>query len=141
MEQRKGRELFCAVATAAILSFSTAPVWAQTSHTSNSRSEKGVRNDNMIPSDKLQGATVVDNQNKDVGKIKEIFLDPKTGKIQRADVDFSTGTGDTYSVTWNQLHVTQKDNGDVVAKIDESVVKKVQQANNNHNNNNRSSTR
>ena len=136
MQHNKGKQLLYAVAAAAMISAPAAPLWAQTSHTTNSaRSEKNVHNDNMIPSDKIQGATVVDNHNKDVGKIKEIYLDPKTGKVQRADVDFSTGTGDTYSVTWNQLHLNRKDNGDIVARVDESVVKRVQAANTSHNNN------
>ena len=145
MKPGKNKQLLCAVATAAMVSLPAVPLWAQTTHTSDSvRSEKNVRNDHMVASDKLQGATVVDNHNNDVGKIKEIFLDPQTGKIQRADIDFSTRTGKTYSVTWNQIHVTQKDNGDIIAKVDESVVRRVQEArqdNNRRDNNQRSSTR
>ena len=141
MNQSPTRQFFYAAATAAILSLSTTPVFAaDTSHTSNSRSAKNVQNEHMISADKLQGATVFDNHDKDVGKIKTIFLDAKTGKIQRADVDFSTGTGKTYSVPWSQLHVSQKDNGDIVAKVDESVIRRVQEAKDN-NNNQRSSTR
>jgi len=145
MKEGQSKQFLYGVATAAILTFSVAPAWAQTSHTSNSdRSTKSVSNDHMVSADKLQGATVVDNQNKNVGKIKQIYLDPQSGKIQRADIDFSTGTGDTYSVTWNQLHVTRKDNGDIIARVDESVVRKVQQAanrNNNNTSNQRSSSR
>src|ERR1051325_3177285 len=128
MNQCPTRRFFYAAATAAILSLSTTPVWAADTHTSNSRSTNHVQNEHMISADKLQGATVYDNQNKDIGKIKTLFLDAKTGRIQRADVDFTTGTNKTYSVPWSQIHVSQKDNGDIVAKIDESVVRKVQEA-------------
>ena len=139
------KQFLCAVATAAVVSFPTAPLWAQISETSKSaKSTNAAHNDRMISADKLQGAKVVDNQNKDVGKIKQIFVDPQSGRVQRADVDFSTGTGDTYSVTWKELHVTRNDNGDVVAKIDQSVIRRVQQANDrdkNRDNNQRSSSR
>jgi len=91
-----------------------------------------VQSDRLISTDKVAGASVVDNQNKDVGDIESIFVDPQSGKIQRVDIDFNTGTGKTYSVKWDDLNVTQKDNGDVVARVDQSVIRRVKKAEQNN---------
>jgi sporulation protein YlmC with PRC-barrel domain len=81
----------------------------------------------MISANDLRGHKVVDAHNREIGTIQNVFIDPKSGQIQRADVNFSVGAGDTYSVKWDELQV-KRQGQDLVIALDESVVQRVEQA-------------
>jgi sporulation protein YlmC with PRC-barrel domain len=81
----------------------------------------------LISAEQLKGKKVMDAQNRNVGEITNLFVDPKSGRIQRADIDFDIGPAHKYSVSWDKLKVRQQGN-DMVVTLDESIVKRVQQA-------------
>jgi sporulation protein YlmC with PRC-barrel domain len=123
------------IALTGVLSLGAAPVWAQQSNKSAQKSESRQQNMNsgLIAAEDLKGHRVVDSQNKEVGKIQNLFIDPNTGKVQRADIDFSIGNNETYSVTWDKLKVKEqaKEKGkekQIVVTVDDSIVKRMQQA-------------
>lgn len=72
----------------------------------------------------------MDANNREVGTITNLFIDPQSGRVQRADIDFNSsmfGANHKYSVAWDKLNVRQQGR-DVVVSLDESIVKRVQQA-------------
>jgi sporulation protein YlmC with PRC-barrel domain len=134
-EQKQGKKnVVSAVAAAAILSLGSAPAWAQNDQISQqkgsqSRQSSGA-SDMLISASALQDARVIDQQNREIGKITNLFVDPQNGRITRADIDFNSGmfgSGRKYSVAWDQLSV-KRQNGDMVVALDQSIVQRVQQA-------------
>jgi len=138
---RNALRIASAIAVAGVLSVGTSPLWAQSSRSnssqrqsSESRAESHISK-GLIAAEDLKGHEVVDAQNKKVGEIENLFIDMKTGKVERADIDFSIGDGSTHSVTWDKLKVKEqaKKNGEekqMVVTLDESVVKRMQEARN-----------
>ncbi len=118
---------------AAVLSLGAAPVWAQQATQKSSPSSQTrpqFKGDGMITATDLQDHKVLDTQNREVGTITNLFIDPQSGRIQRADIEFSRSvfSGDhKYSVAWEKLNVREQGN-DVVVRLDESIIKRVQQA-------------
>jgi sporulation protein YlmC with PRC-barrel domain len=143
-EKRRNRKnIASVVAVAGILSLGTAPAWAQQSNQgkatqSNQISQQQSKQsrqqdkiaDNLIAAENLQDHRVVDANNREVGTITNLFIDPQSGRVQRADIDFNSsmfGADHKYSVAWDKLKVKQQGQ-DVVVSLDESIVKRVQQA-------------
>ena len=149
MKQKKARrlqnKLVPVIAVAGALSLGAAPVWAQES---DGRSQSGQsaqqsqsgRNSqaqqrpgmsqNLISAETFRDQKVVDAQNREIGTITGLFIDPQSGRVQRANIEFSTsmfGADHKYSVDWNKLKVNRQGN-EVVVRMDESVVRRVQQA-------------
>jgi sporulation protein YlmC with PRC-barrel domain len=123
-----------AVALAGALSLGVVPVWAQQSGQSTQRqrsqmsqSRQSASSQGMISASDLRGHKVVDANNREVGTIENVFIDPQSGRMQRVDIDFSVGTKDTYSVGWDELKIKQQGR-DLVIAVDESVVRRVEQA-------------
>jgi sporulation protein YlmC with PRC-barrel domain len=81
----------------------------------------------MIAAADLTGKKVVDSNNREIGTIENIFIDPQSGRVQRADIDFSVGTNQTYSVKWDDLKI-RRQGREMVISLDQSVVQRVQQA-------------
>ena len=138
-EKRRNRKNMASViAVAGILSLGTAPAWAQqSSQDKKTQSKQGAQSrqqakmaDNLIAASELQDHKVLDAQNREVGTITNVFIDTKSGKVERADIEFSTsifGGDHKYSVAWDKLKVKEQGQ-DVVVSLDESIVKRVQQA-------------
>ena len=143
-EKRRNRKSIASVvAVAGILSLGTAPAWAQQSkegkatqskQSSEQQSKQSRQQDKiadgLITATDLQDHRVLDAQNREVGTITNLFIDPQSGRIQRADIEFSRSifNGDhKYSVAWDKLKVREQGQ-DVVVTLDESIVKRVQQA-------------
>jgi sporulation protein YlmC with PRC-barrel domain len=138
-EKRRNRKnIASVVAVAGILSLGTAPAWAQQSGQNKAPQSKqgsqsrqqGKMADNLIAANELQDHKVLDAQNREVGTITNVFIDTQSGKVQRADIEFSTsifGGDHKYSVAWDKLKVKEQGQ-DVVVTLDESIVKRVQQA-------------
>lgn len=143
-EKRRNRKNMASiVAVAGILSLGTAPAWAQQSkegkateskQSSQQQSKQSRQQDkiadNLITAENLQDHRVVDANNREVGTITNLFIDPQSGRVQRADIDFNSsmfGADHKYSVAWDKLKVRQQGQ-DVVVSLDESIVKRVQQA-------------
>jgi sporulation protein YlmC with PRC-barrel domain len=83
----------------------------------------------LVAASALEGTRVVDKRNREIGSITNLFIDPQSGKIARAAIEFNKQTfgGQKYSVTWDQLSVTRQD-GKLVVTLDESVLDRVQSA-------------
>ena len=137
-ERRRNRKnLASVIAVAGILSLGTAPAWAQQNSQKAMQSKPGSQSqhqdkmaDNLINANELEDHKVVDAQNREVGTITDLFIDPRSGKVQRADIEFSSsifGGGHKYSIAWDKLKVKEQGK-DVVVTLDESIVKRVQQA-------------
>jgi sporulation protein YlmC with PRC-barrel domain len=146
-EKRRNRKnIASVVAMAGILSLGTAPAWAQQSTQNKgqqsspnkaTQSKQGSPSrqqakmaDNLIAVNELQDQRVLDAQNREVGTITNVFIDTQSGKVERADIEFSTslfGADHKYSVAWDKLKVREQGQ-DVVVTLDESIVKRVQQA-------------
>ena len=138
MSQRKNqnKKAISAVAVAGVMALGLTPVWAQQSGSSDrqeqqrGRQEQSQRSGDLISADRLKNSRVVDQQNREIGELSNLFIDPKSGRITRADIDFNSGvfgTGETYSVSWDQLSVSRQGDEMIVA-VDQSVVQRVQQA-------------
>ena len=138
-EKRRNRKnIASVVAVAGILSLGTAPGWAQQTNqnkaaqgnqSSQSRQQAKMA-DGLSTATDLQDHRVLDAQNREIGTITNLFIDPQSGRIQRADIEFSRSifNGDhKYSVAWDKLKVKEQGQ-DVVVTLDESIVKRVQQA-------------
>ena len=100
-QKRIRKNLASAVAVAGILSLGTAPAWAQQSKQgkptqskqssqSQPRQQSNKIAENLIPASTLQDQEVVDAKNREIGTITNLFVDPQSGRIQRADIEFST---------------------------------------------------
>ena len=135
-EKRRNRKnIASVVAVAGILFLGTAPAWAQQSKEGKATQSKQSRQqdkiaDNLIAAENLQDHRVVDANNREVGTITNLFIDPQSGRVQRADIDFNSsmfGADHKYSVAWDKLKVREQGQ-DVVVTLDESIVKRVQQA-------------
>jgi sporulation protein YlmC with PRC-barrel domain len=132
----RNKHVVSAIAVAGILSLGTAPVWAQQDSQSRqqgsqSRQQAGAT-DTMIASSALEDSQVLDQQNREVGKISNLYIDPKSGRVMRADIEFDSGlfgTGQRYSVAWDQLSV-KRQNGEIVVALDQSVIQRVEKARN-----------
>lgn len=135
VNRKRNKHIVSTVAVAGVLSLGIAPVWAQQSSQSKSQQSKESSAsrqqskiaDGMIAANALQGHKVLDSNNREVGTIENLFIDPQSGRIQRADIDFSIGSNETYSVKWDQLKVRQQGQ-DVAITLDQSIVQRVQQA-------------
>jgi sporulation protein YlmC with PRC-barrel domain len=127
------KHVISAVAVAGILSLGAAPAWAQRSNqesqTKQDAGENSGMKDGMITAGSLEGSKVVDKRNREVGSISNLFIDPQSGKIVRAGIDFNKETfgGEKYSVTWDQMSIKRDGNKWVVA-VDESVLDRVHEA-------------
>lgn len=127
------KKTLSAVAVAGVMALGIAPVWAQQSseQQQRARQEQSQRSrSGLITADRLKDSRVVDQQNREIGEITNLFVDPQSGRITRADINFSggtLGTGETYSVSWDQLSFKREGN-EMVATVDQSVVQRVQQA-------------
>jgi sporulation protein YlmC with PRC-barrel domain len=126
----------CAIAAAGAISLAYSPVWAQSISSDNqeqqsSASQQRQTSDALISAEALKDTRVIDSRNREVGQLTNLFIDPESGKVARADIDFNGqmfGAGKTYSVPWEQLSVDRQ--GDqVVIAIEQSVVNRVEQAN------------
>jgi sporulation protein YlmC with PRC-barrel domain len=130
VNRKRNKHIVSTVAVAGVLSLGIAPAWAlqssQSKQSSASRQQSKLA-DGMIAANALQGHQVLDSNNREIGTIENLFIDPQTGRIQRADIDFSIGSNETYSVKWDQLKVRQQGQ-DVAITLDQSVVQRVQQA-------------
>jgi sporulation protein YlmC with PRC-barrel domain len=121
------------IAVAGVLSLGAAPLWAQQAAQKNSPSSQTrpqFKGAGMITATDLQDHKVLDTENREVGTITNLFIDPQSGRIQRADIEFSRsvfGGDHKYSVAWEKLNVREQGN-DVVVRLDESIIKRVQQA-------------
>ena len=121
-------KIFWALAVASVMSLGMAPAWAQQNQQSKSQN-KAAAADGLIAASALEGTRVVDKRNREIGSISNIFIDPQTGKIARAGIEFNKETfgGQKYSVTWEQMSVKRQD-GKIVVALDESVLDRVQSA-------------
>lgn len=139
-QKRMRKNIASAVAVAGILSLGAAPAWAQQSSQNKSTQSKQSSQsqsrqqdkiaENLIPASALQDQEVMDAKNREIGTITNLFVDPKSGRIERADIEFSNsifGSDHKYSVAWDKLQV-KRQGQDVVVTMDESIVKRVQQA-------------
>jgi sporulation protein YlmC with PRC-barrel domain len=137
-KRRNGKNIASVVAVAGVLSLGTAPVWAQQSNQnkatqskqSSQSGQQAKMADGMITATDLQDHRVLDAQNREIGTITNLFIDPQSGRIQRADIEFSRsifGGDHKYSVAWDKLKVRQQGK-DVMVTLDQSIVKRVQQA-------------
>ena len=136
------RRVASAIVVAGALSLGAALVSAQQTNPSKQRASQGSQSSqsqrasisqNLIAAENFRDQRVVDAQNRDVGTITELYIDPQSGRVQRADIEFSTsmfGPDHKYSVEWNKLKVKQQGNNnkDMVVMLDESIVRRVQQA-------------
>lgn len=138
-QRRMRKNIASAFAVAGILSLGTVPVWAQQSNQnkaqqsnqSSQSQQQAKMAEALIPATNLQDQRVLDAQNREIGTITNLFVDPQSGRIQRADIEFSRsifGADHKYSVAWDKLKVKQQGQDDVVVTLDESIVKRVQQA-------------
>jgi sporulation protein YlmC with PRC-barrel domain len=122
------QQIVSTVAVAGMLSLGIAPAWAQQrGESSSSRQSATAAADGMIAANDLRGHTVLDSNNREIGTIEDLFIDLQSGRVQRADIDFSIGTDETYSVKWDQLKVKSQGK-DLVISLDPAVVQRVQQA-------------
>jgi sporulation protein YlmC with PRC-barrel domain len=121
-------KIFWALAVVSVMSLGMAPAWAQQNQQSKSQN-KAAAADGLIAASALEGTRVVDKRNREIGSISNIFIDPQTGKMARAGIEFNKETfgGQKYSVTWEQMSVKRQD-GKIVVALDESVLDRVQSA-------------
>ena len=134
-KNRKQKNVFSAVAVAGILSLGVSPGMAAAQ---SSGSQSGQQNqhaqqqraDALITAESLRDAQVIDHQNREIGSVNNLFIDPESGRIARADIDFNGGlfgAGQRYSVQWDDVNV-QRRNGELVLMVDQSIVQRVEQA-------------
>jgi sporulation protein YlmC with PRC-barrel domain len=119
---RRHKSVVAAVATASVLSLGFTPVFAQQKQESPEHQKANM--DKLLSADSLKGTRVMDRQNRQLGTISDIFIDPATGKIQRADIDFnreSVGADREYSVAWDKVSLN-REGDEVVATLDRSIV-------------------
>jgi sporulation protein YlmC with PRC-barrel domain len=135
-ERRRNRKsLASVIAVAGILSLGTTPAWAQQNSQKAMQNKPGSQSqdkmaDNLINANELEDHKVVDAQNREVGTITNLFIDAQSGKVQRADIEFSSsvfGGDHKYSIAWDKLKVKEQGK-DVVVTLDESIVQRVRQA-------------
>lgn len=89
-----------------------------------------VKADTMIPASTLIDSRLYDAQNREIGNVRNLLIDPKTGRIMRADLELTKGTGwfgpdQKLSVNWDQLAVKRK-NGELVVALQQAVLDKIQ---------------
>lgn len=125
---KRNTKIVSVIAVAGMMSLGAAPSWAQTSSRSDRQAQQ--QSSGLLSAEAIKDTKVMDSQNREIGELNNIFIDPKSGKISRADIAFSgdvIGDGKTYSVAWDQLTVKQQ--GDKITMIlDQSVVDRVAQA-------------
>lgn len=135
---RMRKNIGSVIAVAGILSLGTAPALAQQSKqekaTQGKQSSQARQQDKvaegLIAIDSLRDQKVVDAQNREIGTVSNLFVDPKSGRIERVNIEFSGGlfgADHKYSVAWDKLTV-KREGRDLVLTMDESIVKRVQQA-------------
>jgi len=129
MKQKRQHKKFVvpAVAVAGILSLGGAPVWAQQSDRKSTQSSAA--EDGMITAGALEGTKVLDKRNREIGSIDNLYIDPASGQVVRAGIEFNKETfdGKKYSVAWSDLQIKRQD-GKLVVALDESVIDRVQNA-------------
>jgi len=134
MNQRKKQKknVVSAVAVAGIMSLGFTPAWAQQSSQSEGQQQQQQQRsgEGLISAEALKDSRVIDSQNREIGELNNLFIDPQTGRITRADIEFNGGlfgAGETYSVSWDQLSVRRQGDQIVVA-VDQAWVERVEQA-------------
>lgn len=133
-QNRRNKKVFSAVAVAGMLSLGMSPAWAQSGQAgatgAGQQAKQAQRADALIAATSLMDTQVIDHQNREVGRLNNLFIDPDTGTITRADIEFDTGlfgAGQRYSIEWDNVEVKQH-NGQMVLAVDQSIVQRVEQA-------------
>lgn len=81
----------------------------------------------MISAESLVNSKVLDHNNKEIGTVKSLMLDPQSGKLVRADITLGGGSllgigaEQRVSVPWEQLSVKRQDRNFVVVLNQEFV--------------------
>lgn len=88
------------------------------------------KTDVMVTASSLINSRVIDSQNREIGTLSNLMVDPKTGRILRADIELAKGAGwfgpeQRMSVSWEQLAVKQQD-GKIVVALQQDVLDRVQ---------------
>jgi sporulation protein YlmC with PRC-barrel domain len=96
-------------------------------------SPKGERmqSETMISVQSLVNSKVLDRDNKQIGTVKNLMLDPKSGRLVRADIALGRGgflgiqTGEQrVSVPWEQLSVKRQE-GELVLVMNQEFVERI----------------
>jgi|GEM_PF-1463526 len=135
-KQNRRKNVVSVVAVAGVMALGATPLWAQQWGQSQQSgrqqsAQNETRSDALVTANTLKESPVVDAQNHKIGEMTNLFIDPQTGKIARADIEFSGeafGKEKKHSVSWEQLSVKRQGDGFVVA-LDQSVIDRVQVAN------------
>jgi sporulation protein YlmC with PRC-barrel domain len=89
------------------------------------------QSDTLISVQALTNSKVLDAQNKEMGSVKNIMIDPRSGKLVRADISLGRGgvlgmgDGDQrFSVPWEQLSLKRQE-GQFVLVLNREVVETI----------------
>ena len=128
--------LYSVVAVAGALSVGTAPAWTQQSgqkspqdRASQSRQQAEMSR-NLVSVEHLKDQEVLDTNNREVGNISGVYINPQSGRVERVGIEFSDsmfGRDHKYSVGWDKLKV-RKQGDETLVTLDQSVIQRVQQA-------------
>jgi len=115
------------IAAAGALALGFTPAAAQQSNKSSAQQSQS--SSAMLSANSLNGAKVLDNQNREIGEITGVFINPQSGKIESANVDLDQNLfsgGPKYSIKWDQLSVRRNSDNNIVAGLDQSVMQRLQ---------------
>jgi sporulation protein YlmC with PRC-barrel domain len=89
------------------------------------------QSDTLISVQALTNSKVLDAQNREMGSVKNIMIDPRSGKLVRADISLGRGgvlgmgDGDQrFSVPWEQLSLKRQE-GQFVLVLNREVVETI----------------
>jgi sporulation protein YlmC with PRC-barrel domain len=89
------------------------------------------QSDTLVSVQALTNSKVLDAQNREMGSVKNIMIDPRTGKLVRADISLGRGgllrMGDSdqrFSVPWDQLSL-KREEGKFVLVLNREVVETI----------------
>jgi hypothetical protein len=117
----KAKQLFAALGLTAFLSIGAKPLLAQSSVTGP---DFGVAVQSL---GNIQAALadIHDNNNRKVGDVQHLFINPLSGAIEQVGIQFDIDSTDRtrlFLVPWNQFTVTQRNNGALALILDQVTI-------------------
>ena len=122
--QSKAKRLIAALALTGFLSIGAKPLLAQSSVAGP---------DFGVPLQSLGNiqaalADIHDNNNRKVGEVQRLFINPLSGAIEQVAIQFDIDSTDRtrlFVVPWNQFTVTQRNNGALALIMDQSTINRL----------------
>jgi len=73
-------------------------------------------------------ADIYDNNNRKVGEVQNLFVNPQTGAIEQVVIQFDLDPSDRarlFLVPWNQFSTTRRNNGALALVLDQTIIDRV----------------